>query len=169
MQLGKWAFLTVSLVVSVLRDVERWCSPCVLWSFRELTLLICLLHQHLSSICSRPDPMLRSGIVSKRGSSLGSFAVWYGGIWHACPISLLSSLMFPCQDHEEAVLVLLEGAAWEEALRLVRGLQNSLPEVLSRTRACTGDTVSAGVPGLLKLPRFGRSSSGSGLRISSAF
>ena len=77
--------------------------------------------------------------------------------------------MFPCQDHEEAVLVLLEGAAWEEALRLVRGLQNSLPEVLSRTRACTGDTVSAGVPGLLKLPRFGRSSSGSGLRISSAF
>ena len=39
--------------------------------------------------------------------------------------------MFPCQDHEEAVLVLLEGAAWEEALRLVRGLQNSLPEVLS--------------------------------------
>lgn len=128
MQLGKWAFLTVSLVVSVLRDVERWCSPCVLWSFQELT-LICLLHQHLSRIRSRPDPMLRTGIVSKRGSSLGTFAVWYGGIWHACPINLLSSLMFPCQDHEEAVLVLLEGAAWEEALRLVRGRQNSsLPE-----------------------------------------
>jgi len=27
--------------------------------------------------------------------------------------------MFPCQDYEEAVLLLLEGAAWEEALRLV--------------------------------------------------
>lgn len=78
--------------------------------------------------------------------------------------------MFPCQDHEEAVLVLLEGAAWEEALRLVRGRQNSsLPEVLSGTRACTGDTVSAGVPGLLRLLKFGRSSSDSGLRISSAF
>lgn len=168
MQLGKWAFLTVSLVVSVLRDVERWCSPCVLWSFPELTLLICLLPQHLSSIRSRPDPRLRTGIVSNRGSSLGSCAVWYGGIWHACPISLLSSLMFPCQDHEEAVLVLLEGAAWEEALRLVRGRQNSsLPEVLGRMRACTGETVSRS-PGLLRLPKFG-SSSGSGLRISSAF
>lgn len=165
MQLGKWAFLTVSVVVSVLRDGERWCSPCVLWSFPEWTPLICLLHQHLSSIHSRPDPMLRTGIVSHRGSSLGSFAVWYSGIWQA-----FSSLMFPCQDHEEAVLVLLEGAAWEEALRLVRGHRNSsLPEVLSRTRACSGETVSAGVPGLLRLLKSGRSSSGSGLRISSAF
>ena len=58
--------------------------------------------------------------------------------------------MFPCQDYEEAVLLLLEGAAWEEALRLVRGLQNSsLHEVLSGARACTGETVSAGVPCLL--------------------
>lgn len=47
--------------------------------------------------------------------------------------------MFPCQDYEEAVLLLLEGAAWEEALRLVRGLQNSsLHEVLSGARAYTG-------------------------------
>ncbi|XP_026959917.1 elongator complex protein 1 [Sagmatias obliquidens] len=38
---------------------------------------------------------------------------------HTCSISLLPSLMFPCQDYEEAVLLLLEGAAWEEALRLV--------------------------------------------------
>uniref|UniRef100_A0A8C4PVD0 Elongator complex protein 1 n=1 Tax=Equus asinus asinus TaxID=83772 RepID=A0A8C4PVD0_EQUAS len=30
---------------------------------------------------------------------------------------LLPSLMFPPQDYEEAVLLLLEGAAWEEALR----------------------------------------------------
>lgn len=59
--------------------------------------------------------------------------------WHLTCLPL----MFPCQDHEEAVLVLLEGAAWEEALRLVRGHQNSsLPEVLGRMRACTGETVS---------------------------
>lgn len=31
-------------------------------------------------------------------------------------------LLFPCQDYEEAVLLLLEGSAWEEALRLVREL-----------------------------------------------
>uniref|UniRef100_A0A8C4N924 Elongator complex protein 1 n=1 Tax=Equus asinus asinus TaxID=83772 RepID=A0A8C4N924_EQUAS len=31
---------------------------------------------------------------------------------------LLPSLMFPPQDYEEAVLLLLEGAAWEEALRV---------------------------------------------------
>ena len=39
--------------------------------------------------------------------------------------------MFPCQDYEEAVLLLLEGAAWEEALRLVGEPHKSfLSEVL---------------------------------------
>lgn len=32
----------------------------------------------------------------------------------------LVPLLFSCQDYEEAVLLLLEGGAWEEALRLVR-------------------------------------------------
>lgn len=35
------------------------------------------------------------------------------------------------QDYEEAVLLLLEGALWEEALRLVRNFKSQETEILS--------------------------------------
>jgi hypothetical protein len=53
-------------------------------------------------------------------------------------------LLFFYQDYEEAILLLLEGASWEEALRLVREFLKSPYCVLSRKRA--RDTTSARVP-----------------------
>lgn len=105
--------------------------------YKEDTLVLCfVVIQNSSPLCLLWQCIWRclfSRCLDRQAAENWSWEGWgclgrwrtpCGGLWDCC-IHLCSSLLFPCQDYEEAVLQLLEGAAWEEALRLVREVLSS--------------------------------------------
>lgn len=122
---GKEPFLTGLLCDFMSRDIKKTHFSCVLWSFRTVAPFVFYdsVFGDVYSVDVWTGKLPSTG-AGRAGAAWEGGGTPCGGLWDCC-IHLCSSLLFPCQDYEEAVLQLLEGASWEEALRLVREVLSS--------------------------------------------